>query len=568
MWIKYLKPYKIPAIVGFVFKMIEAFFELIVPLIVAQIIDEGISSMNPSYVWKNGIILFIIAFSGYGCALICQYFASYTSQGFGTYLRNDMFKKINAYDYENLDEIGIPSLITRMTNDVNQLQLAVAMAIRLVSRSPFLILGSLIMAFGIDAKLAIIFLLSSPLLAFSIYMVISKSLPLYVKIQKKLDHISLICRENLSGVRVIRAFSKQKVEKQRFQEAIDVQKQIQTSVGKLSALLNPVTNIIVNLAIICILYVGGIRIQVGSLTQGEVIALINYMNQILLSMFVFANVIVIFNKASASYRRVNEVLSLQPKIKDGDQSIPEHYDALVRFDHVSFAYQNANVLQDISFSIRKGETIGIIGGTGSGKTTLIHLLCRFYEATCGHIYIKDVPIQQCRQDDLRKMIGLVSQKVTLFSGSIEDNLKFGYQSATQQEIKEALSIAQGDFVYSLSRGLNTKMEQDAKNFSGGQKQRLAIARALIKKPELLLLDDSMSALDFATDAALRKELGKLETTTVIVSQRISSIKHADKILVLRHGKLEGMGTHQELMQSCQVYQEIASSQTVGGDNHE
>lgn len=560
MWMKYIKPYRIQAIIGFLFKMTEAFFELIVPMVVADIIDNGIAKNDSNYILKMGFVLFLLAIIGYCCALICQYFASKTSQGFGTYLRNDMFKAMNAYDYENIDDIGTPSLITRITNDVNQLQLAVAMAIRLVSRSPFLIIGSLIMAFQINVQMALIFLLSAPLLALCIFLVMSKSLPLYIRIQKQLDRVSLICRENLSGIRVIRAFSKQFQEKNRFEEATQKQKDMQIKVGKISALLNPLTSVIVNIAIIFILYIGGIRVNAGSLTQGEIIALINYMNQILLSMFVFANVIVIFNKASASYKRVQEVLAIQPHIHDGSGNTNFQRENLISFDHVTFAYQGAQALKDLNFKILKGETIGIIGGTGSGKSTLVHLIPRFYDVTQGQILIKGNPIQDYSLKGLREMIGIVPQQAVLFTGTIRENIQWGKKDASDSEIKEALRIAQATFVEELDEGLDSMIHQGGKNLSGGQRQRLTIARALVKKPEILILDDSASALDFATDAALRKALKTLDSTTIIVSQRVSSLMHADKILVLSHGELVGMGNHQELLETCSLYQEIAKSQ--------
>ena len=560
MWMKYIKPYRIQAIIGFLFKMTEAFFELIVPMVVADIIDNGIAKNDSNYILKMGFVLFLLAIIGYCCALICQYFASKTSQGFGTYLRNDMFKAMNAYDYENIDDIGTPSLITRITNDVNQLQLAVAMAIRLVSRSPFLIIGSLIMAFQINVQMALIFLLSAPLLALCIFLVMSKSLPLYIRIQKQLDRVSLICRENLSGIRVIRAFSKQFQEKNRFEEATQKQKDMQIKVGKISALLNPLTSVIVNIAIIFILYIGGIRVNAGSLTQGEIIALINYMNQILLSMFVFANVIVIFNKASASYKRIQEVLAIHPHIHDGSGNTNFQKENLISFDHVTFAYQGAQALKDLNFKILKGETIGIIGGTGSAKSTLVHLIPRFYDVTQGQILIKGNPIQDYPLKGLREMIGIVPQQAVLFTGTIRENIQWGKKDASDSEIKEALRIAQATFVDELDEGLDSMIHQGGKNLSGGQRQRLTIARALVKKPEILIPDDSASALDFATDAALRKALKTLDSTTIIVSQRVSSLMHADKILVLSHGELVGMGNHQELLETCSLYQEIAKSQ--------
>ncbi len=560
MWMKYLKPYRKEAVIGFFFKLIEAFFELIVPIVVADIIDYGILHQDQPYILQRGLLLLALALLGYACALVCQYFASKTSQGFGTYLRNDMFKAIHAYDYENIDEIGIPSLMTRITNDTNQLQLAVAMTIRLASRSPFLILGSLVMAFRISVPIALIFICAAPILALAIYGVMSKSLPLYLKIQKQLDHVSLICRENLAGIRVIRAFSKQKQEKERFQQATQKQKNMQIQVGKLSALLNPSTSVIVNCAILVILYAGGLQVNAGHLTQGEVIALINYMNQILLSMFAFANVIVIYNKATACYKRVQEVLAIQPAIQDGKCLIDNQEGPLVTFDHVSFSYQGSHALHDISFSIHQGETIGIIGGTGSGKSTLIHLIPRFYEATQGQIYIKNRPIQDYSLYSLRQMIGLVPQQATLFTGTIKENICLAKEDASDDEVKQALHLAQASFVDEWKDGIYSHITQGGHNLSGGQKQRLTIARALVRNPELLILDDSASALDFATDAALRKAIATLPQTTIIVSQRVSAIMHADKILVLSHGELVGMGKHDELMKTCEIYQQIVTSQ--------
>lgn len=560
MWMKYLKPYRKEAVIGFFFKLIEAFFELIVPIVVADIIDYGILHQDQQYILQRGLLLLALALLGYACALVCQYFASKTSQGFGTYLRNDMFKAIHAYDYENIDEIGIPSLMTRITNDTNQLQLAVAMTIRLASRSPFLILGSLVMAFRISVPIALIFICAAPILALAIYGVMSKSLPLYLKIQKQLDHVSLICRENLAGIRVIRAFSKQKQEKERFQQATQKQKDMQIQVGKLSALLNPSTSVIVNCAILVILYAGGLQVNAGHLTQGEVIALINYMNQILLSMFAFANVIVIYNKATACYKRVQEVLAIQPAIQNGKCLIDNQEGPLVTFDHVSFSYQGSHALHDISFSIHQGETIGIIGGTGSGKSTLIHLIPRFYEATQGQIYIKNRPIQDYSLFSLRQMIGLVPQQATLFTGTIKENICLAKENASDDEVKQALHLAQASFVDEWKDGIYSHITQGGHNLSGGQKQRLTIARALVRNPELLILDDSASALDFATDAALRKAISTLPQTTIIVSQRVSAIMHADKILVLSHGELVGMGKHDELTKTCEIYQQIVTSQ--------
>ncbi|MCD8028069.1 MAG: ABC transporter ATP-binding protein/permease [Erysipelotrichaceae bacterium] len=560
MWKKYIKPYRKEAITGFVFKLIEAFFELMVPLIVADIIDNGIGTHDNNYIIRMGALMFLLTFVGYGCALVCQYFASKTSQGFGTYLRNDMYKAINAFDYDEIDDIGTPSLITRMSNDVVQIQLAVAMIIRLCSRGPFLIIGSLVMAFRINVQMALIFLLCAPLIAITIYLVMFRSLPLYTKIQKQLDHLALVCRENLSGIRVIRAFSKQHYERKRFHEATKKQKDEQIGVGKIAALLNPFTNVIVNCGIMLVLYVGAIKVNTGILTQGEVVALINYMNSILLAMLAFANTILILIKASACYKRVEAVLNIMPTIPGGYEKNEISDAPLVCFDHVSFSYRSAKAIEDVSFSMEQGETIGIIGGTGSGKTTLVNLIGRFYEAGEGQIYIKDKPIQDYALDELRNMMGFVPQQAVLFSGTIRKNICWGKQDATDDEINEALRIAQATFVYDYDQGIDTYINQDGHNLSGGQRQRLTIARALVKKPELLILDDSASALDFATDAALRKALASLNQTTIIVSQRVSSLMHADKILVLSHGQLVGLGSHNELMKDCTIYQEIVHSQ--------
>lgn len=559
LWYKYVKPYRRQAVIGFIFKMTEAFFELLVPLVVADIIDQGIAYNDINYIWKMWILLFIFTFVGYGCALVCQYFASYTSQSFGTLIRNDMYEAINNYDWKDIDKIGAPSLITRMSNDVVQLQLALAMTIRLVSRSPFLIIGSLVMAFHIDVKMAMIFVITAPILAFCIYFVISKSTPLYIKIQKTLDRVSLICRENLTGMRVIRAFSRQNEEKHRFEEMTHIQKDMQIHVGRLSALLNPITNTIVNIAIILILYVGGIRVNIGSLSQGEVVALVNYMNQILLSMFAFASVIQIFNKASASYKRVEEVLNIQPHIlKEEDNYTSSHF---ISFSHVSFSYQGNIALKDVSFDVEKNQTIGIIGGTGSGKSTLVNLLCRFYDCDEGHISIEGRSIKTYDLNELRDKIALVPQHAILFKGTIRDNIKWGKKDATDEEIWQALQLSQSHFVKDL--GLDSEVVSDGMNFSGGQRQRLTIARALVKNADILILDDSASALDFATDAALRKSFKTIESTIFIVSQRISSIMHADKIIVLSHGEVAGIGSHQSLLNNCDIYREIAYSQLSG-----
>lgn len=566
---KYLKPYKWQAISGFIFKLIEAFLELCIPLAVALIIDNGVAVHNTNYITKMAFVIFGLSTVGYASSLVCQYFASLTSQGVGTLMRKDMYRAINRYDYQDLDIIGTPSLITRITNDINQIQLAVAMVIRLCSRSPFLIIGSLIMSFVINWQVALIFVIVAPLIAFSIYFVMSHTAPMYSHIQHILDEVSLITRENLSGVRVIRAFNQQDNEQKRFESTTTKQKEEQIIAGNLSAVLNPATTIIVNFGIITILYISGFKINAGSMTQGEVISLINYMNQILLSMYVFANVIVILNKASASYKRCADVLSQKPDIVQGINEAPRDYQNLITYDHVSFSYYSGNALTDVSFNIFPGQTIGIIGGTGSGKTTLINLIPRFYDVAEGEIRIKDLPIKSYKFKDLRNMIGIVPQQATLFGGTIRENMQWGHPHATDEEIYEALELSQSkEFVDKMTKGLDTYIEQGGKNVSGGQRQRLTIARALVKKPEILILDDSASALDFATDAKLRKALSTLNMTVIIVSQRVSALMHADSIVVLSHGEVVGQGTHDMLMNTCDVYQEIVMSQMEGGQSNE
>ena len=566
-WKKYIWSYRKQALLGFIFKLIEAFFELLIPLVVAHIIDDGITGHNTSYIIKMGLVMYALSLAGYCCAIVCQYYASLSSQGFGTLMRKEMFDRVNKYDYENLDDIGTPALITRISNDVNQLQLAVAMTIRLASRSPFIIIGSLIMSFTISVKIGIIFIFISFLLAFSIYFIMSRTQPIYIKIQKLLDKVSLITRENLAGIRVIRAFNKQSGEKKRFEDMTEKQKSLQLYSGNIASMLNPLTTVIVNTGIIIILLLGGRFVNDGSLTQGEVIALINYMNSILLSMYAFANVILIYIKAKASYVRVSEVLDTKPVIIEGHSSIPETYTTFLSFEDVSFSYPKGEALSHISFELSKNQTIGIIGGTGSGKSSLISLIPCFYDIDKGEIKIKDQNIKKYSYQSLRSMLALVPQNAVLFRGTIRDNLLWGNPNASDIDLIEALRISQSyDFVFSNKEGLETKIEASGKNISGGQRQRLTIARALVKKPELLILDDASSALDYATDAALRRDLKTLQTTVIIVSQRVSAIRNCDQILVLDHGHLAGKGTHHELIHSCRLYKEIVHSQTEGDIN--
>lgn len=567
--IPYLKDFKKECFLGPLFKLLEAILELIVPLVMAKIIDIGVKSYDTSYIIKMGILIIILGIVGLGSALVCQYFAAKASQGFGTKLRNELFHHINSLSHSEIDNIGTPSLITRIINDVNQLQVAVAMAIRLGVRAPFIILGSAIMAMFINLKLSIIFFLSIPLIVLTLYLVMGKAVPLYRVIQKKLDKISLITRENLDGVRVVRAFSKQEVEKNRFNIATLDHSNTAIKVGKLSALLNPLTFMIMNFSIAFIVWFGGIGVNNGNFTQGEIIAFVNYMTQILLTLIVVANLVIIFTKASASATRVNEVLDTKSSIKEASSSTKvqatNNSSKIIEFKNVSFSYNNSKQysLENISLSINKGETIGIIGGTGAGKSTLVNLMPRFYESTEGEIFINGENIKNYSIKDLRNLFGIVPQKAVLFTGSLRENMKWANKNASDEEILMALDIAQcSDFVSNLKDGLDTAVLQGGKNFSGGQKQRLTIARALVGSPKIIILDDSSSALDFATDLKLRQALNThaKEITTIIVSQRASSIKNSDKIVVLDDGKLAGIGTHEELLENSEVYKEICLSQ--------
>ncbi|MDB1954882.1 ABC transporter ATP-binding protein [Clostridium tertium] len=566
--IHFMKDYKKEAILGPIFKLIEAILELFVPIVMAKIIDVGVRNSNISYIFKMGGILILLGVSGLGFALICQYYASVASQGVGTSIRSALFKHINKLSHTEIDKIGAPTLITRLTNDVNQIQTGVAMIIRLGSRTPFIIIGSTIMAIALDLKLSIIFIVTTPLIALVIYFVMSKSLPLYKIIQNKLDNISLITRENLEGTRVIKAFSKEESEKLRFKNASNDLSDTSINVGKISALLNPITYIIMNLSIVAILWFGGIRVNSGSLTQGEVIAFVNYITQILLALIVFAQLVVILTKASTSATRVSEILEIKSTIVEKD-NIKTHSSkseaAFIEFKNVFFSYADSNEysLSNISLTINKNETIGIIGGTGSGKSTLVNLIPRFYDATKGQVLINGTDVKDYTLNRLRSMIGIVPQKAVLFKGTLMENLKWGKKYATIDEIETALEISQSSsFVQAFPEKYDTNILQSGKNLSGGQKQRLTIARALVSNPEILILDDSSSALDFATDASLRKALKeKVKNTTVImVSQRASSIKNADKIIVLNNGEIVGIGKHDYLINNCEVYKEICSSQ--------
>lgn len=568
---RFLKQFKREVLIGPVFKLTEAVFELIVPLVMAQIIDVGIANGDRGYVLRMGGVMVLLGLVGLGCALICQYCAARASQGFGTVLRSEMFRHINTLSHGEIDQIGTPSLITRITNDVNQLQLAVAMLIRLVVRAPFLVIGATVMALLLDWKLACIFFVAAPLMALVLYLVMSRSIPFYRIIQKKLDRISLITRENLSGVRVIRAFSRQEKEKERFAQASEDQMSTSIAVGRISALLNPLTSAIINLAIAAVIWFGGFRVDAGGMTQGEVIAFVNYLNQILLAMIVVANLVVIFTKAAASATRVDEVLELHPSIVNRVSRPAQEVEGSpeIAFDAVSFAYPDAGAysLSDISFTVARGQTLGIIGGTGCGKSTLVNLIPRFYEVSQGCIRVDGVDVRDYPMDQLRGKVGIVPQRAVLFSGTLRQNMQWRKQDATDEEIWQALETAQAaSFVRKMPDGLDSVILQGGKNLSGGQKQRLTIARALVGEPEILILDDSASALDFATDAALRQAIAKFSAgrgnrmTTIIVSQRANTVRYADQIVVLDDGKAAGIGTHEQLLESCQIYREIYWSQ--------
>lgn len=563
---RYLGAVKQYVIIGQTSKLIEAIFEVIVPLIMAAIVDNGIKgNMGKGYIYKMGGVLVLLGVLGLCFALICQYLASKASQSVGTVMRNDMFRHINSLSHAELYRLGTPSLITRLTNDINQVQQAVAMFIRLVVRAPFIVIGSAIMAMSIDLKLSVIFVIIIPLVVLVLYIIMSRSIKYYKVIQKKLDRISLVTREGLSGVRVIRAFSRQDTEQKRFDEANDDYLEISLRVGRLSALLNPLTYVILNLAIAAIVWFGGVRVNIGQLTQGEVIAFVNYMTQISLALVVVANLVVLFTKAAASSARINEVLEIEPSIKNGTEQNGAGSENAVEFSHVFFSYNNSGeyALEDIDFTAKKGQTIGVIGGTGSGKSTLASLIPRFYDISKGELKIDGTNAADYDTTALRQRIGVVPQKAVLFSGTIAENMRWGKRDATDEEIWKALETAQAkEFVEKMPDGLNTHIAQGGKNLSGGQKQRLTIARALVSQPDILILDDSASALDFATDAALRKAIAQNTTgmTTFIISQRANSIMQADRIIVLDDGKQVGLGTHKELLENCDVYREICYSQ--------
>lgn len=564
---KYYKLYKKQFIMGPAFKLAEAILELLIPLVMAKIIDVGIKNNDINYIVKMGLLMIGLGIVGLIFAVICQYSAAVAQQGIGTELRNDLFKKIHSMSQSDIDNYSVSSLVTRITNDVNQIQMGVAMFIRLMFRSPFLIAGSLIMAMSLDLKMSIIFFAAGLIVSILMYYVLSRSLPLYKIIQKTLDKVSLIVKENLSGVRVIRAFSKNKQEEDRFDKTNTRLTEISFRVGKLNALLNPFTFAIMNSAVVVLLYFGGKNVYSGQLTQGEIIAFTSYMAQILLSIIIFANVIVTFTKALASVQRVDEILSVEPSITDLNSKgcKPNLSKPAIEFNKVdfSFARSEENTLTDIDIKINKGETVGFIGGTGSGKTAIINLIPRFFEVKNGEVLVFGNNVKDYKFSVLRSIVHVVPQKSNLFSGTIKDNITLGNRNADLGEIEKALRISQSsEFVGKLKNGLETKIEENSKNLSGGQKQRLCIARAIIGNPEIIIFDDSSSALDFATDAALRKSLKEeLEGTTVLlVSQRVNTVKNADKIFVIDDGQVVDFGTHSELYKNCEVYRDICLSQ--------
>lgn len=561
--LKYLRHYIKESILAPLFKMLEASFELFVPLVMAAIIDTGIKNSDKPYIFKMAMVLVGLAIVGFISALTAQYFAAKASVGFGKELRGDLYRHINTLSYSEIDKIGTSTLITRLTADVNQMQTAVNLFLRLFLRSPFIVIGAVIMAFTVDPKTAIIFAVSIPLLAAVVFGIMFYSVPIYKKVQNRLDSVMRITRENLSGVRVIRAFNHEQKEIEDFDKCSEELKDMQLYGGKISAYLNPITYVIVNLSIVLIIYVGGIQVNTGRLTQGEVISLINYMSQVLVELIKLSNLIINLTKSVACGNRIYDVFKIQPSINDGS-GIKTNGEAAVEFDHVSATYAGSKEksLDSLTLSIPRGSTIGIIGATGSGKTTLISLIPRFYDVSEGSLKVNGTDVRNYNVDELRKLIGVVPQKAALVSGTVRDNVKWGKPDATDEEIIEALKTAQAlDFVNEKD-GLDSKILQGGKNLSGGQIQRLTIARALVRKPEILILDDSSSALDFATDAALRRAI-KADTdnmTVFIVSQRFSTIKNADMIIVLDDGSVCGIGKHDELFENCEEYKEICESQ--------
>ncbi len=571
--LKYLKDYKLESVMGPLFKMLEASFELFVPLVMANIIDTGIKNADQPYIWKMCGMLILLAAIGLTCSLTAQYFSAKAAVGFGTALRNDLFRHINSLSYREIDTIGTSTLITRMTSDINQVQSGVNLVLRLFLRSPFIVFGAMIMAFQVNVRAALIFVVAIPLLSIVVFGILLISMPLYKKVQKQLDRVLLTTRENLLGARVVRAFNRQQDEMKKFDEENSSLVNSQVFVGKISALMNPITYVIVNGATIILIWTGAWQVEGGIITQGAVVALVNYMSQILVELVKLANLIITISKSLACANRISAVFEETSSIEDKTGTVvlaanaedAQEQPAKVEFASMDFAYAGSseNALSQISFQAMRGQTIGIIGGTGSGKSTLVNLIPRFYDATGGRLLVDGVNVKDMPLQALREKIGIVPQKAVLFKGTLRDNIRWGKPDATDEEIYHALEIAQArDFVDSKDEGLDLMIQQGGKNLSGGQKQRLTIARALVRNPEILILDDSASALDFATDAALRKAIREntKDMTVFLVSQRATTIKNADQILVLDDGNLVGRGTHKELLDTCEVYREICFSQ--------
>lgn len=567
--LKYITEYRKECILGPLFKLLEACFDLTVPLVMSWLIDRGISQNDVPYIWKMGGLLLILAAIGLTCSITAQYFAAKAAVGFATKLRHAVFKHIESLSFTEMDEAGTSMMITRMTSDINQVQSGTNLALRLFLRSPFIVFGAAVMAFTIDVKAALVFAVVIPLLALVVFGIMLITMPMYQKVQEHLDRLLGVTRQNLSGVRVIRAFNKEQAERESFGRENDLLTRMQLFVGRISALMNPVTYIMINGALVALIWTGAVRIDMGTLKQGQIVALINYMSQILVELVKMANTIIMSTKCAACGNRIQALLEVESSLEDGSQSFEENGQevtpARIEFDHVSLTYKGAGgeSLEDITFTAEPGKTIGIIGGTGSGKSSLVHMIPRFYDATEGSVRINGQDVKSYRMDDLRQHIGIVMQKAVLFHGTIRENIRWGAPEATDEQINEALELAQAaEVVAGKPEGLDYEIEQGGRNLSGGQRQRFTIARALVRKPSVLILDDSASALDFATDAKLRKALAGLKSTSTIfiVSQRTSSIQQADKILVLDDGKLVGMGTHEELLKNCSVYKEIYDSQ--------
>lgn len=561
----YLRPYMKETVLAPLFKMFEAILELLVPLVMAAVIDVGIANGDRGYVLRMIGVLVLLGVVGLAAAVTAQYFSAKAAVGFAAGLRNALFAHLQSLSYRDVDRIGTSTMITRMTGDVNLLQTGVNLTLRLLLRSPFVVIGAMVMAFVVDPVSALIFLCVIPVLCFIVWLIMKITLPMYRGVQHRVDDVVLKTRENLSGVRVIRAFNKEEDEQAEFSEKNEELTRFQCFVGRISALMNPLTYVVVNVGIIAVIYVGGLRVDGGLITQGMVVALVNYMSQILVELVKFANLVVTATKALAGAKRVSAVFDITPSQQAGTLTSAADNDEIIRFENVGIRYYSDAdpALSGVSFSVKAGQTVGILGGTGSGKSTLVNLIPRFYDATEGTVYYRGQDVRLFDRSFLQSKIGVVPQKAVLFRGTVADNLRWGNESATEEDLLTALRIAQGEsFVLDKAGGLNGPVEQNGRNFSGGQRQRLTIARALVRKPEILILDDSASALDYATEAALRKELQNLpfDCTTFIVSQRASSVRHADLIIVLDDGEPVGIGTHGDLIGSCDVYREIYYSQ--------